>query len=313
MFHFSVTTSDQFEQVMTMAAPESSATVTPVGTIRRSCLSHSNISQTSHMAVAIRSLAASPPPQCNGYDLYGLHGGRRTPEAPYVVSSTMELRVSAQVHGVGGLPLCSSPILTRCQELLPTSSSSAGTQQHLAVSEATHMCHFQDVLHLPVRYKDLSRDACIAFTVKGPSGRVIWGTTLELFDETGRLRTGLQKLRLYPGMEADGGMNYASKGATPGIEEEKEDSDPKWKASLVLHALERSEKNPQAHDDVPSVPWLDKFTKQRCHQILETSSLSNSEVRQNDYLIFVRREFLPWCIILDCDVFLICNYCFVGR
>jgi hypothetical protein len=295
---------------MTMVAPESSATVTPAGTIRRSCLSHCNISQTSHMAVAIRSLAASPPPQCNGYDLYGLHGGRRTPDAPYVVSSTMELRVSAQVHGVGGLPLCGSPILTRCQQLLPTSLS-AGTQQYPTVSEATHMCHFQDVLHLPVRYKDLSRDACITFTIKGPSGRVIWGTTLEFFDETGRLRTGLQKLRLYPGMEADGGMNYTSKRATPGIEEEKEDSDPKWKASLMLHALERSEKNPQAHDDVPSVPWLDKFTKQRCHQILETSPLSNSEVRQSYYLIFIRRDF--YCGVSYHDVFLICNLHFVHR
>jgi hypothetical protein len=113
-------------------------------------------------------------------------------------------------------------------------------------------------------------------------------------------------------MEADGGMNYTSKRATPGIEEEeKEDSDPKWKASLMLHALERSEKNPQAHDDVPSVPWLDKFTKQRCHQILETSPLSNSEVRQSYYLIFIRRDF--YCGVSYHDAFLICNLYFVRR
>jgi hypothetical protein len=80
---------------------------------------------------------------------------------------------------------------------------------------------FDTMLRLPVRWRDLPRDACVTLDIhcsygtnipqqqqrqqKPPS---IYGTTLPLFDEYGKLRCGLIKLRLYPSLLGDGGMSY---------------------------------------------------------------------------------------------------------
>jgi hypothetical protein len=78
---------------------------------------------------------------------------------------------------------------------------------------------FDTMLRLPVRWRDLSRDACITLdihcnyssssstysNIQLPS---IYGTTIPLFDKYGKLRYGLVKLRLYPNLLGDGGMRY---------------------------------------------------------------------------------------------------------
>ncbi len=87
----------------------------------------------------------------------------------------------------------------------------------------------------------------------------VWSTTMTLFDERGKMRSGSILLRLHPNC-ANGAMGYEESflhgGATPGIivddnarygnrrgggwgEGEDENDNPKWKASLILHELDR--------------------------------------------------------------------------
>ena len=70
---------------------------------------------------------------------------------------------------------------------------------------------WNESLVLPVKYKDLSLNAQIAFTVydtRGPpaatSAVPVGGSTLKLFGKKGTLKKGKQRLYLWEGKEADG-------------------------------------------------------------------------------------------------------------
>lgn len=291
--------------------------------------------------------------------------------------SSHECRVEASIYAFG-LPLQAAPISTRHaplqpfhppmepatppsqlqhhQQLIPpllqsTSHSNLydASNPYFARGKEWATATFDTVVSLPVRWRDLTRDACLALNVycdgdwgncddhvdfsatnessgwKGQgasSSTKIWGTTLNLFDESGKLRTGLYKLKLHPNLAADGGMGYTSNddadcsmetflegGATPGVPIPKEcdmrshphaewmdhgklsteeEGDPKWKASLILHELDRLESttqsssaNASSNHEGPgalpssppwttpqSVPWLDALTRERCLDVL---------------------------------------------
>lgn len=279
-----------------------------------------------------------------------------------------QCRVEASIYGYG-LPLQATPISTKYSPLLPynhqakssTTSRLIGNSHHDGMNNILDFqcgkdwstVHFDTMMSLPVRWRDLTRDACLTLNVysdgnwtdndtasttmdgeKLDGNRTkIWGTTLPLFDEHGRLRSGLYKLKLYPNMMADGGMGYQSSnteekggdeenndasvlletflggGATPGIitssrrgdnknmyhskwlderklDNDDQDDDPKWKASLILHELDRMETSTssgngtsgtnltggttvaQSSSLTSSVPWLDALTKERCLDII---------------------------------------------
>lgn len=202
-----------------------------------------------------------------------------------------ECRVEASLFGMG-LPLQAAPVSTRYSSLIPYNGDSG----NIPVRNFSHLSDFgkdwatatfDTALHLPVRWRDLTRDACLTLNVFcegfftdniGDDGNdlthdntnqyssKVWGTTLPLFNQNGRMRSGLYKLRLYPNILADGGMSYQSMGddgtdnvpietfleggATPGISkrartqyfpsswsDHEAEEDPKWKASLILHEL----------------------------------------------------------------------------
>ena len=262
----------------------------------------------------------------------GILGPEGEATAATIPIYTHECRVEASLHAFG-LPLQAAPISTRHAPLIPLeypmeSISSAHLTLRpvsskkwnaLDVSHPEYACGkewataaFDTIVSLPVRWRDLTRDACLALNVfcdgdwdkdsiignvnlsmndneEGgsddsslcPKPPKVWGTTLPLFDEHGRLRSGLYKLKLYPDELADGGMRYASRGtdendssndaapietfldggATPGLSgsdkrnnhhshpgwfdgrklNSAEEEDPKWKASLILHKLSRLE------------------------------------------------------------------------
>lgn len=257
-----------------------------------------------------------------------------------------ECRVEASIYGYGQ-SLQAAPISTKYCPLLPYNYNDNHHEANsyngnLSSQTVDFMCGkdwstvtFDSMVSLPVRWRDLTRDACLALNVycdgdvsnhdgdendssNGPSVQKVWGTTLPLFDENGRLRSGLYKLKLYPNVLADGGMGYQGGtnedsmdpietflkgGATPGIVNsidnntfssewlderklDKDQEDPKWKASLILHELDRLETstpssnadgtslgvgtaNSSQHNTTSSsVPWLDALTRERCMDIL---------------------------------------------
>ena len=173
-----------------------------------------------------------------------------------------ECLVEASVYGMG-LPLQSCPVSTRYSPLLPdrcddddddddeddvgggychrdhapdddddptTNGDEGGPSSYSSSysSSSGTTAIFDSILRLPAGWRDLTRDACVAFDVRcvspcgddeddwdhhrassssssssSSSGMTrVWGTTLPLFDERGRMRSGIVKLRLHPGMRA---------------------------------------------------------------------------------------------------------------
>ena len=223
-------------------------------------------------------------------------------------NNNLECRIEASLYGFG-LPLQVVPISTEYSSLIPyndngDSNTIYSHHPDFACGKEWSTATFDTLMSLPVRWRDLTRDACLTLNVlcdgdcsdndvngghinlsgdynAETSGGIpnqcapkVWGTTLPLFDQNGRLRSGLYKLKLHPNITADGGMSYQSKGgevpietfleggATPGIssngnssshhshfgwfdgrklEDEDNEEDPKWKASLILHELNRLE------------------------------------------------------------------------
>jgi hypothetical protein len=249
-----------------------------------------------------------------------------------------ECHVEASLFGLG-LPLHSVPISTRYSPLIPYNDP----LEHINNYTIRNFSQFTDFecekewatatfdasIRLPVRWRELTRDACLAINVfcagdgcddankinmtRDDSGNdqnssKVWGTTLPLFDKNGRMRAGLYKLRLHPNMMADGGMRYQSMGgdgvendtietfleggATSGIfnsdhntrhshsgwfdgRKLQDEDDPKWKASLILHELNRAKNDVEStHSSslqtttAHEIPWLDALTRERCLEVL---------------------------------------------
>jgi len=265
----------------------------------------------------------------------------------YIINSSnnnVECRVEASIYGMG-LPLQAVPISTKYSHLLPFNKSQYNNNSKSIYQHPDFMCGkewgtatFDTLLSLPVRWRDLTRDANLTLNVycdggnegEGDDGITkVWGTTLPLFDEHGKLRTGLYKLKLYENIMADGGMSYQSMGgsssngevgdekietflhggATPGITNhnptssrqlhtswfdgkklnyENED-DPKWKASLILHELNRVQSSSSAANNTSGTTtptssnnpqrqasWLDNLTRERCLDILHEEEGSDN-------------------------------------
>jgi len=277
----------------------------------------------------------------------------------YITNSSnnnIECRVEASIHGMG-LPLQAVPISTKYSHLLPFNKQHNDTSNNTSSMLYSHpdfMCGkewctatFDTLLSLPVRWRDLTRDANLTLNVycdgneeggEGNDGTTkVWGTTLPLFDEHGKLRTGLYKLKLHSNVMADGGMSYQSMGssngeagdsekietflhggATPGITNhsnstsssrqqlhtswldgkklnyENED-DPKWKASLILHELNRVQSSGSAASNTSGTSttptssnnpqrqasWLDNLTRERCLDILNEEEGSDNNYNES--------------------------------
>jgi len=111
---------------------------------------------------------------------------------------------------------------------------------------------------LPMKYRDLSRSAMLAMTVWSATGKPLGGTTLAFFDADGVLRTGLQKLVLWPGVEADGSVNSATLGHSAAL-------DDAFRFERAREQYERGEMRP--------VSWLDQLAFERMDGLRGASML----------------------------------------
>jgi hypothetical protein len=170
----------------TTAAKASASSPSPLGLEDKSkngkwvnvtWMPHASLSQTSHVCLCIRSA------QIRSYEL--------------VPSQPEEWQVQVTVHGIGGLPLVavgsSTPTAPVVSSFLPKSSS-VETKQHMketpsittvskekklllqwapTISNATIACQWDFVIHMPVRWRDLPRDAFLRFQVTGKCGEEV--------------------------------------------------------------------------------------------------------------------------------------------
>ena len=119
---------------------------------------HASLSQTSHVCLSIRSA------QIVGARCFG----------PLKLE---DWQVRVTVHGIAGLPLISTESLTPMSPVVP-SIESIGTKEEARyisneiewqprVSNSTLCCNWDFVVQIPIRWRDLPRDAFLLFEVTG--------------------------------------------------------------------------------------------------------------------------------------------------
>nr|XP_025699482.1 phosphatidylinositol 3-kinase, root isoform isoform X2 [Arachis hypogaea] len=123
---------------------------------------------------------------------------------------------------------------------------------------------WNELITLTTKYRDLTAQSQLTFTVWDVShgDGLVGGATILLFNRKKQLKTGKQKLRLWPGKEADGAFPTSTPGKVPRHERGE---------------LERLEKlvNKYERGQIPRVDWLDRLTFKTMEKIKERESLKN--------------------------------------
>ena len=121
---------------------------------------------------------------------------------------------------------------------------------------------------LPIHYKDLPRSAILALTIYdiyGPRKVVpVGGTTISIFGHHGCLRRGIHDLRVWQGVEADGG----SKNTTPGEMDDSEDGSEMMRLSKLVKKHRKGR--------MMTVDWLDRLTYREIELINEHEKRSSN-------------------------------------
>uniref|UniRef100_A0A673Z1T1 Phosphatidylinositol 3-kinase catalytic subunit type 3 n=1 Tax=Salmo trutta TaxID=8032 RepID=A0A673Z1T1_SALTR len=128
--------------------------------------------------------------------------------------------------------------------------------------------NWNEWLRLPVKYPDLPQSAQVALTVwdvYGP-GRAtpVGGTTVTLFGKYGMFRQGMHDLKVWPGVEGDGGEPTSTPGRTS--------------SSLAEDQMGRLAKLTKAHRQghMVKVDWLDRLTFREIEMINEREKRSSN-------------------------------------
>ncbi|OAY34523.1 phosphatidylinositol 3-kinase, root isoform [Manihot esculenta] len=125
---------------------------------------------------------------------------------------------------------------------------------------------WNELITLSTKYRDLTAHSQLAVTVwdvsRGKDEGLIGGATLLLFNSKMQLKTGKQKLRLWPGKEADGSFPTNTPGKVPRHERGE---------------LERLEKlvNKYERGQIQAIDWLDRLTFKAMDKTKERESCRN--------------------------------------
>uniref|UniRef100_A0A8C4GNG8 Phosphatidylinositol 3-kinase catalytic subunit type 3 n=1 Tax=Dicentrarchus labrax TaxID=13489 RepID=A0A8C4GNG8_DICLA len=128
--------------------------------------------------------------------------------------------------------------------------------------------NWNEWLRLPVKYPDLPQSAQVALTVwdiYGPGKAVpVGGTTVTLFGKYGMFRQGMHDLKVWPGVEGDGGEPTTTPGRTS--------------SSLTEDQMGRLAKLTKAHRQghMVKVDWLDRLTFREIEMINESEKRSSN-------------------------------------
>lgn len=257
---------------------------------------HTTLSQTSHVSVKIRSAQIFRQPKYYGVVInsVGLNDNIETDLYSYYDDDEEEeeWRVRVTLCTGGGTTISgstfgwssSTPAATLEPRQHPSdhATSSSSLESFLIhntvvprISGATHECHWETVLQLPLRWRDATRDSYFLFEILDWDDSVIYHSTFPIFSRYGKLHTGLQRLELTD-QPLDPRRNYglypiASR--TKRNEEERgfAEKDPVWKISRILDRisqLEQKNRNYSVFGNLPSVPWLDSMEKECCMKTL---------------------------------------------
>jgi Phosphoinositide 3-kinase C2 len=235
--------------------------------VQVSWMQHTNLSQTSHISLVIRSAT--------------VNFGRIL----FASEERQEWCVRVSIFGLDGL------------SLLPISCATVGSpvrrinaSSQPFVSNATHDCRWDYLVNFPVRWRDLPRDAYLLFEVLGMDESVVYRATMPFFSRYGKMATGLQRMELQT-EPLDTNRNY---GLVEMGEEESKDSntdDPVWKAVTHLNSIQEAEAamrsaGPRARrtfGQPQCVPWLDALTKQQAINVIK-DHMKEADVRMFGFI-----------------------------
>lgn len=138
---------------------------------------------------------------------------------------------------------------------------------------STHFSHVDEyrnslvwdcVLSFPIKVRDLSLDAVLVLTAWTSTGKVVGGTTMNLFSDIGCLRRGKQKLMFYFDTKSDANV-VLGQNQTPGSNYELyKEKDYKFVTEKNIDAYKRSITstlaNPNGKNDTRKSEWLDRLT-----------------------------------------------------
>lgn len=197
---------------------------------------HTTLSQTSQVCLKIRS--------AHVVNLDALHG--------------FDWRIRTSIYCLANTKLVPVDFSTTSHTMIRKRSRT--------ITYSTHEATFDTVLQLPLRWRDIPRDAYLLFEVLS-SNQVVYRATLPFFGKFGRLQTGLHKLKLQSSPLLVDDINY---GLHQDIDTE---DDPVWKAVQTLDELHKMEKRTtHRFGQVPAVPWLDQMLKERSEKIVSEAS-----------------------------------------
>ncbi|KAL7569147.1 hypothetical protein ACA910_016976 [Epithemia clementina (nom. ined.)] len=263
---------------------------------------HTNLSQTSHVSVKIRSAQVRRPPRCVGVSVTNRDNSGHD-SYTFQDDEEDEWRVNVAIcHGGGELLEDGGCVLglssqTHAAPVEPRSYQSATNLESLLqsiprVSGCSHECHWETTVHMALRWRDIPRDSYLLFEVLDWDDSVMYRAILPFFSRYGRLLTGLHRVELSK-QPLDPSQNYGLYSLARRSERNDEacifiEKDPVWKASCILDQISRFEDksiNYGLFGAIPSVPWLDNWEKECCLKILANMEAEDQNwVEQNNEL-----------------------------
>lgn len=126
--------------------------------------------------------------------------------------------------------------------------------------------HWGNLMCFPVKFRDLSLDSIITFTIRSFDGKVIAGTSMRMFDENGLIKQGKQKLMLFFNQAGDPNV-VMENNKTPG---EYYSHWAKHDHQFIME--KRLEYFRSASSQGTNCAWLDKLLLQRINESLKTDS-----------------------------------------
>lgn len=296
---------------------------------------HASLSQTSHVCLLVRSSHA----------VLDDSSSIRSNHQP------SEWKIRTSVHGMGGIPLVpvtsttpGAPLVPRRRRTAaalaaaavvakPTTTTTTKNNQvtsndkmHPSVSNASHDCQWDHLVQVPIRWRDLPRDAYLLLELLDHTGIMVGSTKMHFFTKYGRLSTGLTLLELEEMVVEDDENGQSSSvllddnnGARRRSPEQPDD-DPVWKASMMMDKLESFEAsrtgeihpaaattdNRKVFGRVQSVPWLDAISKDYCRKVIAedtTNSNANNQRERYSSRCTDTEGGAPWHLIVELPVF----------
>lgn len=120
---------------------------------------------------------------------------------------------------------------------------------------------WNEIITLPIKYRDLSRDSRLVVTVydiQGPRKlQIVGGSSLGLFGKKSTLKKGKQRLFIHPGLIGDGSI-AATTPSKIGLKDEM------GRLEKLVKKFERG--------DIGRLDWLDKITFRNIEKIHSVSS-----------------------------------------